>query len=111
MKEFNFHFETRQEYIKACNAERMKIEKLAKELKEKETKKTTDIASSPKNFKSKQGETSKSSLSQPPERVNLTKPQIVNQSQPNLNSNMMQNNQRSSFTMPNTNNNFMNNRF
>jgi len=102
LQEFELHFETRQEYIKAGNEKRMADERREQELKAAEQNNQSssgNIANPLQTFKDSQKEilneqTTSSSLAQSKETAIFLKPEQTNQKRQNLNSNAMANQQR-----------------
>lgn len=120
MKEFELHFETRQEYIKAGNEKRMADEKRERELKEQEQNKmsTSNNINDPlQAFKETQRSLLKSNNGPTEEEIEMSresakflKPEQTNQTSQMLNPNAARQ-KPPTVNMPQRNNSFMNNPF
>lgn len=119
MKEFELHFETRHEYIKSGNEQRIAEEKRQKEFSNEKQNKQVMLGNSNdplKDFREKQKEllneqTTSSSLVQSKETAKFLKPDQVNQTRQMMNPNARANQQNSQMNIPNRNNAFANNPF
>lgn len=120
MKEFELHFETRQEYIKAGNEKRMADEKMERELKEREQ--NSKMASNNLNdplqaFKETQNSLLKNNNISTEEEIEMSretakflKPEQTNQTSQLINPNAARQ-KAPTVNMPQRNNSFMNNQF
>lgn len=120
MKEFELHFETRQEYIKAGNEKRMADEKMERELKEREQ--NSKMASNNLNdplqaFKETQNSLLKNNNISTEEEIEMSretakflKPEQTNQTSQLINPNAARQ-KAPTVNMPQRNNSFMNNPF
>lgn len=120
MKEFELHFETRQEYIKAGNEKRMADEKMERELKEREE--NSKMASNNLNdplqaFKETQNSLLKNNNISTEEEIEMSretakflKPEQTNQTSQLINPNAARQ-KAPTVNMPQRNNSFMNNPF
>ena len=120
MKEFELHFETRQEYIKAGNEKRMADEKMERELKEREQ--NSKMASNNLNdplqaFKETQNSLLKNNNISTEEEIEMSretakflKPEQTNQTSQLINPNAARQ-KAPTVNMHQRNNSFMNNPF
>lgn len=120
LKEFELHFETRQEYIKAGNEKRMADEKMERELKEREQ--NSKMASNNLNdplqaFKETQNSLLKNNNISTEEEIEMSretakflKPEQTNQTSQLINPNAARQ-KAPTVNMPQRNNSFMNNPF
>lgn len=120
LKEFEFHFETRQEYIKAGNEKRVYDEKMEKDRKEAEANKANSsngvndplrtFQETKKALLGKNNTPTEEEIEMSRENAKFLKPEQTNQTSQLINPNAARQ-KAPTVNMPSRNNSFMNNPF